>query len=81
MTNKKQKSEREIQRQLMVIHLRILLEELEGRPARFKSDARFPFNLLETAVYRGILHLEGLIARLVKRVLGFINEIRRQQQR
>ena len=81
MESKKSKSQREYQRQRkeLMTHLRILLEEMEGRPAHPGSAAGFPFNVLEDIVTRMILSLESLVASLVSVSLGVLSKRRKRK--
>ena len=80
MESKKSKSQREYQRQRkeLMTHLRILLEEMEGRPAQPRSAAGFPFNVLEDIVTRMILSIESLVASLVSVSLGVLSKRRKR---
>lgn len=61
------KGEQEHQRQKRELNtqLRILIDEMKGRPALTRSTAGFPYNLVEDSVSFVILFLESFIAALV----------------
>jgi hypothetical protein len=62
---KQQKDELERQRQMLVMHLYELLDDLEGPSAPRRRTSRFPFNLLENVINASLLSLERAVDKLV----------------
>ena len=71
-----EEEEHQRQKKEMLTHLRILLDEMEGRPASPRSTAGFPYNLVEDSVSFAILALEGFIAALVNVALATLRKSR-----
>jgi len=67
---KRQTDELERQRQMLVVQLYELLDELEGPRISRSRTSRFPFNLLETVINTLLLRLERAVEKLVTAALN-----------